>query len=941
MIITLLAGSESPSAMSAILGLQTFGVPYISYTTSQSLAFQTLPLNSTNGGNFSMILLGSGTIAFSADQWSQIFNYQSTNNVRLVSFYDDPGYGASLNYTTASSALSGNATVYPVSTLSSSDAGLGSNYSIVYNIGLGTPYPAKIVNTAAVSPLLTFSDSTGKISVAACIYNFTASRQQLSFFYQTASWDGNLASNTPTSFVNTLSSYTNAVWINWASKGVFKLTAPAPDPPVQDHSVSVQSRALILSPGDGSESYPQSTFQAYGLDYDTVIISSDKVGTTLNLEITSNSVGRYSTIVLASGQMIASFANGSFLSTLYSWQWKQLYSYQQYYGVRLVAINDIPTSTIYANKVAAFNSKATCDSATSLSVTPANSTFTDAAGMKSTWTLKAGDGIAGSSCNFPATVINSSVVTPVLNFYSGSTSAGVAAAVIDFGRNQQQMSFFMPCGNWSITCCSIGNIWFQWATYGVYTGMRRIYFTPQVDDFFLSSDGLNENNQEVNFRDSMTDIFNLVPWMSSFNSRMPKGSNVTLELAFNGNGILETVSTTTDFALDFDPDLTDTALNWKKPLGTGLSLWPALSTINQNWGTILQSDSLYQFVKMTTIASKFLWVSHTFTHEILNNNSYSDTMNEVTFNFKLASSAYMGLNGKSYWSNKTMVTPGISGLFNGDALRALSDFGIKAAVGDSSRMPTMNALRPMYWPLVTTMNANGFDGFVVIPRQALNIYFNCTNQNYNAVLYNNVYKFNPPKTFADIMNAEVQRNMRNLALLSWSPAMFHQANLRNSDLPTVTAGSATGKLGLAQQWVECVFGNFTQVFNWPILTIKQDDLTQKFINRQIYETAGVTVMELFAITASTVMLNGFTVSANTSCIAPITLPRGVSASNINLPAHATTEQIGIDSLTVWITITANSAPISISLKTAVNVLVSAADFIVFKWALFVMLFCVL
>ncbi|KAJ3212428.1 hypothetical protein HDU82_001715 [Entophlyctis luteolus] len=875
-------------------------------------------------------------LAFSANQWSQLFQYQSSNNVRLVSFYDYPGTGASMNYTSNTTALNGNATVYPVSTLSSSNAGLGSNFSIVYNAGLGTPYPAKIVNATAVSPLLTFLDSSGKVSVAACVYNFTASRQQLSFFYQTATWDGDLASDTPNSFVNSLSSYSNAIWINWASKGVYKLTAPPPLPPVQNHTVSVQSRALILSPGDLSESYPQVTFQAYGLDYDTIVISAANVGTELNLEITNNSVGRYSVIVLSSGQMIGKFANGSYLSTLYPWQWSQLHNYQQYYGVRLVAINDIPTATMYANKVAAFNSKTACDSTASLSVIPANTTYTTAAGMKSTWTLPAGDNIPGSSCNFPATVLNSTIVTTVLNFTSGTTLAGVAAAVVDFGRNQQQMSFFMPCGNWSITCCSIGNIWFQWATYGMYTGMRRIYFTPQIDDFFLSTEGVNENNQSVTFRDSTADMLNLVTWMTSFNSRMPQGSNVTVELAFNGNGVLETVSNTTDFALDFDPDLTDTVLNWKKPLGTGQSLWPPLSSINQNWGTILQSDSLYKFMIMTTISSKFLWVSHTFTHEILNNNSYSDTSNEVTFNFKLASSAYMGLDGKAYWSNKTMVTPGISGLFNGDALRALSDFGIKAAVGDSSRPPTMNAVRPMYWPLVTTMANNGFDGFVVIPRQALNIYFNCTNQYYNTVLYNKVY--NKSATFADIMNAEVQRNLRTLALLSWAPAMFHQANLRNSDMPSVTAGSAVGKLGLMQQWVENVYGNFTQIVNWPIITIKQDDLTQKFINRQIYETAGVTVMELFAISASSVMLNGFTVSANTSCIAPITLPRGVAASNVNLPASATTEQIGIDSLTIWVHITANSAPISISFKTAVNVLLSAGYAnSAFKWVFFVLL----
>ncbi|KAJ3198811.1 hypothetical protein HDU82_001002, partial [Entophlyctis luteolus] len=696
-----------------------------------------------------------------------------------------------------------------------------------------------------------FKNSSGTTSVAACVYNFTANQQQLSFFFQTASWDGDLASNTQTSAVASVSSYVNAVWISWASKGVHAVT-PVVVPPVVTHSVTVQTRALVLSPGDGSEEYPVQIFHAYGLDYDVLVISNaTMLQTPLNLEVTANSTGKYSVIVLSSGQMIAGFSNGSYLSTLYSWQWQQLHEYQQYYGVRLVAINDIPTAQAYSGQVTAANSATTCSSATILSVSPVGTTFTLPAGMKTGWSSAAGDGIAGGSCNFPATITNSTSSSAVLNFVSGSSTVGVAAAVMDFGRNQQQMSLFMPCGSWSTTCCIISHLWFQWATRGLYTGLRRLYFTPQVDDFFLTTDGLNENNQLVSFRLSTADMLGLITWMPDFNARMPSGSNVTFELAFNGNGVMEIISTTVDYTLDFDPDLTDTALDWIKPLGTGLTLWPALSTINTDWAAALSQDSLYQYfapASSATTTSKFLWVSHTFTHEILNNNSYSDTNNEVTFNFRLASSAYMSLDGHAYWSNKSMVTPGISGLFNGDALRALSDFGIKAVVGDSSRPKTLNAARPLYWPLVTTSANNGFDGFIIIPRQSLNIYFNATNSNYDTVLYNNIYK--TTHNFSYIMNAEVQRNLRTLGLLAWYPAMFHQANLRNADLPSITAGSKTGKIGLAQEWMECVFGNFTQFVNWPVVTVKQDDLTQKFINRQIYETAGVTVAQNVVVSAS-------------------------------------------------------------------------------------------
>ncbi|KAJ3017196.1 UNVERIFIED_CONTAM: hypothetical protein HDU68_011805 [Siphonaria sp. JEL0065] len=485
------------------------------------------------------------------------------------------------------------------------------------------------------------------------------------------------------------------------------------------------------------------------------------------------------------------------------------------------------------------------------------------------------------------------------------------------------MSFFLPCGSWSTTCVTIGNIWFQWATKGLYTGIRRIYFTPQIDDVFLTTDGNDENGKAVAFRISNADVQGIIDWMPDVNSRLPAGSNLTVEMAYNGNGVMEILTNLANdpnYYLNIDPDMTDTGLDWKKPLGTGQTLWN-LTGVNTNWNkAALAADTLYNFFSapgnLTSVTSKFLWCSHTFTHEIFNNNTYSDVANELNFNFHLASKDLWGLDGQPFWSNRSMVTPGISGIFNGDALRALTDFGITGVVGDSSRNKTLNTERPLWWPMITTVADNGFDGFIVIPRQSLNIYFNTTNSAYNAELYNNIYKTN--HTFDDILGFEVQRNMRTLALLNWAPAMFHQANLRNADMPIVTAGTKSGKLSLMQQWVETVFGSFAHIANWPIITVKQDDLTQKFINRQIYETSNVNVVQFVNVDADGVVVSGFNVTASKNTIAPITLPPSIGVNNItSLPLGATTEQIGVDSVTVWIPLTANAAPVSILFGTPV------------------------
>ncbi|KAI9344673.1 hypothetical protein BDR26DRAFT_857395 [Obelidium mucronatum] len=550
----------------------------------------------------------------------------------------------------------------------------------------------------------------------------------------------------------------------------------------------------------------------------------------------------------------------------------KIYEYQQFYGVRLIVNGDLPIN--YAGKLAALNAATQCVR-TTLNLKPASNAFTDPAGLTSTWSLPSADGIVEGSYNCPATITNATAVTPVLNFESG----GVAAAVIDFGNNQQQMSFFLPCADWSGVCTTIANIWFQWGTRGAYTGLRRIYFTPQIDDVFLKTDGNDETGKAVAFRISQADIQGLIAWTPQINSRLPKGSNITIEMAYNGNGIMEYLSrlpTNPGYLIDIDPDLTDTGLDWKKPLGTGKTLWPAKA--NYTWTKAnLALDPIYNAFSgpgnLAAVTSKFLWCSHTFTHEIFNNNSYSDTFKEVDFNFHLASKDLWGLDGQPFWSNKSMVTPGISGIFNGDALKALLDFGITGVVGDASRPKTVDPVRPLWWPITTNVADNGYAGMTVVPRQSLNIYFNTTNGPYNAQLYNNIY--GTTKTFADILAIEVARNMRTLPMLSWQPAMFHQANLRNADMPNVTINGVSGKFSLMQQWVESLLG----------------------------------------INATGVSIVGFNVTASKNCIAPVTLPPTVAIKDIILPAGATTEQIGVDSVTVWVPLVANAAPVQIKFGT--------------------------
>ena len=160
---------------------------------------------------------------------------------------------------------------------------------------------------------------------------------------------------------------------------------------------------------------------------------------------------------------------------------------------------------------------------------------------------------------------------------------------------------------------------------------------------------------------------------------------------------------------------------WVKPLGTGISQWPPNPSYVWSLDCLLL-DPLATFFHNPANRDAFAWVSHTFTHENLENATYYDTNLQMSFNYHHAQ--VLGLTDSALgWSNKTFIPPGITGMHNGDALKALIDNGIVGGVGDSTRPALVNP-NNIYWPLVTTVGANGYAGYTIFPRQATRIYYN-------------------------------------------------------------------------------------------------------------------------------------------------------------------------------------------------------------------------
>lgn len=291
----------------------------------------------------------------------------------------------------------------------------------------------------------------------------------------------------------------------------------------------------------------------------------------------------------------------------------------------------------------------------------------------------------------------------------------------------------------------------------------------------------------------------------------------------------------------------------------------------------------------------------------LNNATYSDAFKEIQFNQKWL--AQIGISNARYFS-KGLIPPAITGLHNGDVIRAWKELGIQIVVGDNTR-PVLLSPYSEYWPLISNSTANGYDGLVIMPRWATTIYYNCdtlacTTQEW-------LVTSGGKGTSDDLLANAKATNTWHLLGLHHDPYMFHQANLRYTDSATYTVGTQTGKMSLLMLWTEIILQEMSRLTNWPIVTLKHDDLGQTFINRMTLDRCNPSLtynINNGAIVGVTVGADGNTCGTTV----PVTFPGTATTTS----PGSVKEQIGNDPLTMWTQLSGQSvsytlgSPISLS-----------------------------
>ena len=663
-------------------------------------------------------------------------------------------------------------------------------------------------------------------------------------------------------------------------------------------SATVDSTVLILV-REGDETYSvTSGLDAYGIPYELVYVP--RTGFNLPVLNASSTQGNYGGIISLS-ELSFGYDSG-FGSGISVDQYNAIYAYQLAFGVRFVRIDAFPQPAF--GTTTAPQGSGCCSTDVDQLISLTNDTGFPTANIKIGATLS-----SQNIYHYPAVITDESTTWEVAKYSpaAGFTEDTTAAVINDF-RGRQQMVWF---GGWATEWAPASNFlqhaYIHWMTRGLFLGVRKTYLSTQIDDVHLTSAMYSPKDKRFRLRPE--DLVSHVAWTKDINSRMPAGSDYFVELGHNGNGdIIEAVAATgsecdPSNAIYYDfPPATD--LEFQKPLGTGIDLWPT-TPAQYSWSLACALyDDLAAWFTTPVNRDAFAHVSHTFTHLPQNNITYSDAEKEIVFN--QAWLRQLGID-QGKFSPKSLIPPAITGLHNGDAIRAWVTSGITSATGDNSRPVLLSTNQ--HWPITTTTSQNGYSGLTVIPRWPTAIYFDCDLPDCTLQEWKDTAS--GQGTFEDLLTFERRTTSRYLLGLRQDGYMFHQANLRQSDVDTLTVGSQTGQLSIFQAWTETIVQEMTRLTNWPIVSLKQDDLAQKFKDREARDKCTPRLSYTHSadgqsITAVTVTADGDSNSCGVAI--PVTLPGGAATTS----GRATADKVGSEPVIMWVELSGSAVTLDLS-----------------------------
>ncbi|KPM42687.1 hypothetical protein AK830_g3864 [Neonectria ditissima] len=643
----------------------------------------------------------------------------------------------------------------------------------------------------------------------------------------------------------------------------------------------------------------------YGIPYQTLIVSQS--GVDLPKLNSSSTRGNFGGIIIMDS-IAYEFSTG-WASGLTDDQWTALYTYQTSFNVRMVRINEYPGAKFGTTVVGAGCCDGTFDQTVS---------FTDTSDFPTANLKTKAEVSTAGLWHVPAIITDKSTTKQIAKFgiTTGFPVESVAGVINNFNGREQFVWFIGWAPSWSLTSNYLQHAHIHWMTRGVFLGKRKTHLSCQIDDVQIST-SLYYPPDSPDFTITIADLEAHVSWQKDFVSRLPDGSNFWLELGHNGNGdiINSTLGDTKSLCKPSDAVYYDspngTALEFQKTLGTGVDIWP---TGYEKYSWSAACAQLGAFAAWFTVASnrnQFAHVSHTFSHLSLNNATYHDVKREIQFN--QAWFAQTGIDQATNWSPNGLIPPAITGLHNGDAIQAWMDNKIIYVVGDNTR-PILRNPKNSYWPLITTAAGNGYDGLTIVPRFSTAIYFNCHTM--ECTLNEWIATSAGKGTYFDLLDASKASSVRNLLALMSDPYMFHQANMHQTTVLPITVGTQTGKMSLVMSWTETMAQELMRLTNWPIKSLKHDDIAKYFLNRQAVDGCNPALSYTYSSDGQSIKAVTVTADGNSCAVPiPVTIPSGSASAS---GGSATADQVGSEPPIQWVTL--SGSPVTLSLSSPVPLL---------------------
>ncbi|CAM9641494.1 unnamed protein product, partial [Ectocarpus fasciculatus] len=507
-------------------------------------------------------------------------------------------------------------------------------------------------------------------------------------------------------------------------------------------------------------------------------------------------------------------------------------------------------------------------------------------------------------------------------YLSGDAGDQENAAMLSYtgADGHEELHVFFSMGWFDAGAWPWAHFFNEWATKGIFMGERRFYLAAVVDDLFLATpefeyDG-DMNEAAVSQRCTGEDLTSLLSVQQALNTQYP-GSDIITEFAFNGGGIAEQVSKSVE-GITYVPDYEETMVTVK---GTKWYEDGQTNVHDTNWlatnvplmeqdmadGTWEANDDLLVgVISYLDTPSSFYHGHHTLIHLSRDQLRESDCVTEDTGNVQIA--LMTGLWDSDNYNWRSMVSPGITGLFNENCLDSAAQNLMVCYPGDNTFDGTVSGATILvnedneFHSIYSTVADNGYDGIQIVPRFATYVYFNCVTGsclvNENEYIRRFVCGCTPLdpsiadytctstaaecigtdgasdiQSFGDIealFDAEASTTTRYMLTGRRDKYMFHQANI----IPAGDVGDGTQSL--LDYWYERVLEVYSSYVTFPVKSIKFDDLCTEFkLHEALDDSSPYVTMALDATGAVT----GLTyVSGSGAGLVPLTVPTATAAS---------------------------------------------------------------